>query len=75
MIGWITSSASLHWQRVYTKGDLIMVPHYEHSELFVGPGFGTHNQTYWTEEDLAKAGFKPDVHQLLARLGMKEIEA
>lgn len=70
---WFGPPASTYLQRVWIKGHVVMVPMYDHPELFVGPGYGTSHHTVWTEEDLTRAGFKPGEHELLSRLNMKEL--
>jgi hypothetical protein len=51
----------------------MFVPHYGDARFYVGPGFGQHNRTRYTADELLKAGCKPEDHYLLARIGMTEL--
>jgi hypothetical protein len=51
----------------------MFVPHYNDARFYVGPGFGQHNRTRYTADELLKAGCKPEDHYLLARIGMTEV--
>lgn len=49
-------SAPREFQKVYRKGDVVYVPHFRNSEVFVGPGYPRATRQRYTEFELVQAG-------------------
>lgn len=52
----------------FKLNDVIYLPHYQDSKLFVGPGYPRHTKTVFTSAELLEAGAKAHMMHLWRRV-------
>lgn len=57
--------------KVYRLGRITFLPHYSLPGAFVGPGYGKHNVTTYTERELIDRGAVMGLEFLWKRAGLK----
>jgi len=63
----MSDKAQLFSAKVFVKNGITYVPHFRNSDVYVGPGYGSHNKNLYSESDLLSCGAKPEISMLWSR--------